>query len=72
MRYKPVAKPAKGTRKCKCRTETKTRSAGFGQFQMYQEEVCEKCKAVKLVLCSVCCHLIFVFSSFMQCQYVLQ
>ena len=33
-RYKPVAIPAKGTRKCNCRTEMKTIPMGPGRFQV--------------------------------------
>ena len=33
-RYKPVAKPAKGTRKCNCRMEMKTMPLGPGRFQV--------------------------------------
>ena len=32
IRYKPVVKPAKGTRKCNCRMEMKTRQMGHGRF----------------------------------------
>ena len=31
-RYKPVAKPARGTRKCNCRTEMVTTQLGPGRF----------------------------------------
>merc|ERR1719450_1691238 len=37
---KPVAKQARGTRKCNCRQEMVTRSLGPGRFQMTQQEVC--------------------------------
>lgn len=33
-RYKPVAKAAKGTRKCNCRMEMKTMPLGPGRFQV--------------------------------------
>ena len=33
-RYKPVAKTAKGKRKCNCRTEMRTVQVGPGQFQV--------------------------------------
>ena len=47
VRYKPVAKPAAGTRKCNCRQEMKTISMGPGRFQMIQQEVCDDCPNVK-------------------------
>merc|ERR1711976_228811 len=49
VRYKPVAKPATGTRKCNCRQEMKTISMGPGRFQMIQQEVCDDCPNVKMV-----------------------
>ncbi|CAC5389403.1 DNAJB11 [Mytilus coruscus] len=49
IRYKPVAKPAKGTRKCNCRTEMVTQSLGPGRFQMTQQQVCDDCPNVKMV-----------------------
>ena len=39
---KPVAKPAKGTRKCNCRQEMVTRQLGPGRFQMMQQQVCAR------------------------------
>ncbi|XP_052235856.1 dnaJ homolog shv-like [Dreissena polymorpha] len=49
MRYKPVAKPAKGTRKCNCRTEMVTTQLGPGRFQMQQQQVCDDCPNIKFV-----------------------
>ncbi|ELT87266.1 hypothetical protein CAPTEDRAFT_207828 [Capitella teleta] len=49
VRYKPVAKPASGTRKCNCRQEMKTIPMGPGRFQMIQQEVCDDCPNVKMV-----------------------
>merc|ERR1712045_978133 len=46
---KPVAKPAKGTRRCNCRQEMVTRSLGPGRFQMTQQQVCDECPNVKFV-----------------------
>uniref|UniRef100_A0A1B0EXQ1 Putative molecular chaperone dnaj superfamily protein n=1 Tax=Lutzomyia longipalpis TaxID=7200 RepID=A0A1B0EXQ1_LUTLO len=48
-RFKPVLKPASGTRKCNCRQEMVTRSLGPGRFQMMQQTVCDECPNVKLV-----------------------
>lgn len=48
-RYKPVLKPASGTRQCNCRQEMVTRSLGPGRFQMMQQTVCDECPNVKLV-----------------------
>ena len=39
---KPVAQPAKGTRKCNCRQEMVTRQLGPGRFQMMQQQVGNK------------------------------
>jgi len=50
VRYKPVAKPAKGTRKCNCREEMKTIQLGPGRFQMVPKKVCDECPNVELVL----------------------
>ena len=47
VRYKPVAKPAKGTRKCNCRQEMVTQQLGPGRFQMTQQQVCDDCPNVK-------------------------
>ncbi|XP_013412509.1 dnaJ homolog subfamily B member 11 [Lingula anatina] len=49
IRYKPVAKPAQGTRKCNCRHEMRTVQLGPGRFQMSQEQVCDDCPNVKFV-----------------------
>lgn len=49
VRYKPVAKPTAGTRKCNCRQEMQTISLGPGRFQMIQQEVCDDCPNVKMV-----------------------
>ena len=49
LRYKPVAKPAAGTRQCNCRMEMRTQSLGPGQFQMFQEQVCDQCPNVRFV-----------------------
>ncbi|XP_052813549.1 dnaJ homolog shv-like [Mya arenaria] len=49
LRYKPVAKPAKGTRKCNCRTEMVTQQLGPGRFQMTQQQVCDDCPNVRMV-----------------------
>ncbi|KAL5005603.1 hypothetical protein ScPMuIL_016761 [Solemya velum] len=49
VRYKPVAKPAKGTRKCNCRMEMVTQQLGPGRFQMMQQQVCDDCPNVKYV-----------------------
>jgi len=46
---KPVAKPAKGTRKCNCRQEMVTRQLGPGRFQMMQQQVCDECPNIKFV-----------------------
>eukprot|EP00731_Ephydatia_muelleri_P019954 Em0012g779a len=48
-RYKPVPKPASGTRQCNCRTEMKTVQIGPGQFQMSPRQVCEECPNVQFV-----------------------
>jgi len=50
VRYKPVAKPAKGKRKCNCREEMKTIQMGPGRFQMIPKKVCDECDNVDLVL----------------------
>ena len=47
VRYKPVAKPAPGTRRCNCRQEMVTKSLGPGRFQMMQQQVCDECPNVK-------------------------
>lgn len=47
VRNKPVAKPAKGTRRCNCRQEMVTRQLGPGRFQMMQQTVCDECPNVK-------------------------
>lgn len=47
VRYKPVAKPASGTRKCNCRQEMKTTPLGPGRFQMIQQQVCDDCPNIK-------------------------
>ena len=44
---KPVAKAAKGTRRCNCRQEMVTRSLGPGRFQMTQQEVCDECPNIR-------------------------
>ena len=44
---KPVAKQAKGTRRCNCRQEMVTRSLGPGRFQMSQQEVCDECPNIR-------------------------
>ncbi|KAK6166446.1 hypothetical protein SNE40_023135 [Patella caerulea] len=49
VRYKPVAKPARGTRKCNCRMEMVTTQLGPGRFQMSQQQVCDECPNVKFV-----------------------
>ncbi|ESP01907.1 hypothetical protein LOTGIDRAFT_138864 [Lottia gigantea] len=49
IRYKPVAKPAKGTRKCNCRNEMVTTQLGPGRFQMSQQQVCDECPNVRFV-----------------------
>ena len=49
VRYKPVAKPTSGTRKCNCRQEMKTMQLGPGRFQMMQQQVCDDCPNVKCV-----------------------
>ena len=46
---KPVAKAAKGTRRCNCRQEMVTRSLGPGRFQMTQQEVCDECPNIRSV-----------------------
>jgi len=46
---KPVAKAAKGTRRCNCRQEMVTRSLGPGRFQMTQQEVCDECPNIRFV-----------------------
>lgn len=48
-RFKPVLKPASGTRQCNCRQEMVTRSLGPGRFQMMQQTVCDECPNVRLV-----------------------
>jgi DnaJ family protein B protein 11 len=50
VRYKPVAKPASGTRKCNCRMEMKTMQVGPGRFQMTQDQVCDDCPNYKYTL----------------------
>ena len=49
-RYKSVATPASGTRKCNCRQEMKTMQLGPGRFQMMQQQVCDDCPNVRLVM----------------------
>jgi len=49
VRFKPVARPAAGTRKCNCRMEMRTHQVGAGRFQMSQEQVCDECPNVKFV-----------------------
>ncbi|KAH8022696.1 hypothetical protein HPB51_001917 [Rhipicephalus microplus] len=49
FRNKPVAKPAKGTRRCNCFQEMVTRQLGLGRFQMMQQTVCDECPNGKLV-----------------------
>jgi len=49
VRYKAVAKPASGTRKCNCRQEMKTMQLGPGRFQMVQQQVCDDCPNIKMV-----------------------
>ncbi len=49
VRYKPVAKPERGTRKCNCRMEMRTIQMGPGRFQMSQEQVCDECPNYKYV-----------------------
>lgn len=49
VRYKPIAKPASGSRKCNCRLEMKTIQMGPGRFQMMQEQVCDDCPNYKYV-----------------------
>ncbi|ESO05160.1 hypothetical protein HELRODRAFT_171496 [Helobdella robusta] len=49
VRYKPVAKPTSGTRKCNCRPEMKTIQLGPGRFQMVQQQVCDDCPNIKMV-----------------------
>jgi len=46
---KPVAKEARGTRRCNCRQEMVTRSLGPGRFQMTQQEVCDECPNIRFV-----------------------
>ena len=48
-RDKNVIKPAKGTRKCKCRAKMRTKQIGPGMFQQFQVQECEECPNVKLV-----------------------
>ncbi|KAK2174690.1 hypothetical protein NP493_785g01003 [Ridgeia piscesae] len=48
-RYKSVATPASGTRKCNCRQEMKTIQLGPGRFQMMQQQVCDDCPNVRMV-----------------------
>ncbi|KAJ8019764.1 DnaJ-like subfamily B member 11 [Holothuria leucospilota] len=49
VRYRPVAKQARGTRRCNCRQEMKTIQLGPGRFQMTQQEVCDECPNVQFV-----------------------
>ncbi|CAI9717458.1 dnaJ homolog subfamily B member 11-like [Octopus vulgaris] len=49
IRYKPVAKPAKGKRQCNCRMEMVTTQLGPGRFQMVQQHVCDECPNIKFV-----------------------
>jgi len=49
IRYKPVARPASGTRKCNCRMEMRTIQMGPGRFQMVQEQACDDCPNFKYV-----------------------
>ena len=46
MRDKPVARPAKGTRKCNCRNKVVTRQLGPGMFQQFQQQECAECPNV--------------------------
>ena len=41
-----MIRAAKGTRKCNCRMEMKTKQFGHGQFMMTQEQVCDECPNV--------------------------
>ncbi|RUS82802.1 hypothetical protein EGW08_009422 [Elysia chlorotica] len=49
LRYKPVAKSAKGKRKCNCRMEMVTQQLGPGRFSMTQQQVCDDCPNIKFV-----------------------
>ncbi|KAK3745432.1 hypothetical protein RRG08_038412 [Elysia crispata] len=49
LRYKPVAKAAKGKRKCNCRMEMVTQQLGPGRFSMTQQQVCDECPNIKFV-----------------------
>ncbi|CAG5133724.1 unnamed protein product [Candidula unifasciata] len=49
LRYKPVAKAAKGKRKCNCRTEMVTQQLGPGRFSMTQQQVCDECPNIRFV-----------------------
>jgi len=46
LRDKPVARPAKGTRKCNCRSKVVTRQLGPGMFQQFQQQECQECANV--------------------------
>ena len=46
LRDKPVARPAKGTRKCNCRNKVVTRQLGPGMFQQFQQQECQECPNV--------------------------
>ena len=49
LREKAEYKPAKGTRKCNCKTRMATRQIAPGMYQQYPTQTCEDCPAVKLV-----------------------
>ena len=62
LRYKPVAKAAKGKRKCNCRMEMVTQQLGPGRFSMTQQQVCDDCPNVKWVHWTICLSLSAVCS----------
>ena len=49
LRTKPVYKETSGTRRCHCTSKMVTKQLGPGQFQMFPEEVCEKCPNKRLI-----------------------
>lgn len=49
MRTKRTYVETGGQRDCNCKMEMRQKRMGMGQFQIFQEQVCEKCPNVKLV-----------------------
>lgn len=48
-RTKRSYRETSGQRDCNCRMEMRQKRMGMGQFQIFQEQVCDKCPNVKLI-----------------------